>query len=342
MYSGTQHTHQLESLKQFLASNEPLMLVIAEESRDKAHLISELIADIQIKQRVIRLQSNENLLPIKLMQLLSQHCGVELNDTALIYEHQLDKIIQSLATQNLATVFIIDDAERLPTETLTALLHISVKQNIYHTHLHILLAGKAKLIEKVQLLQKKPVPQLLLKPLLQRKQSPAKQQHWVKGISLSLLLVIGLVMWYHKEHNRFPFMHSSFLHDKPLGAVAMTGDIRFVSTEKEPKTIATVPSKPSFKAKTKKKLVLAKPTPKPAYTLQLMGGRHLNALEHFVAKNNLIKTTHIIMTAYQGKPWYIITYGKYQTTSQAKMARQKLPSSLQKLHPWVRPTSTLH
>lgn len=346
MYSDAQQTRQLESLKHFLVNNPPLILVINDENTAKTALISKLIADIQTKKRVIRLQSDENLLPAQLTQLLLQHCEVELDDVAISCEQQLDKIIQSLATQNLACVFIIDDAERLPATTLAALLHMSMKQNTYHTHLHILLVGNSKLTEKIQPLHPKPIPQLLIKTYPQKETRP-KEKHWVKAISLSLLLIIGFVMWYHKEHSRLPFMHS---RAQALEPVTMTGDVRFVSTDKESKPITTAATKPispvtpqpSPKIQIKTKQVALKPPQKPAYILQLMGSRNLNALEHFVAKNNLTKKTHIMATVYEGKPWYIISYGEYQTTFQAKTARQQLPTTLQKLHPWVRPTSTIH
>lgn len=340
MYSGTQHTH-LEYLKQFLANSEPLMLLIAEDNSSKASLITKLITDIQIKQRVIRLQGNENLQPTQLTQLLSQHCDINLDDINENYEYQLDKIVQSLTTQHLTCVFIIDDAERLPVETLTTLLHISMKQNTYHTHLHIILAGNIKLAEKVKTLQIKPSPQLLLNAL-PHKDLPTKHKHWVKGISVSLLLVIICVMWYHKEHHHLPFMQPKSLQDVTLKPVTMTSDIHFVSAEKEDKSMATIKPKAVPSVETKQKLATTRAHSTAAYTLQLMGSRNLNALEHFVAKNNLTKSAHIMTTVYQGNPWYIITYGEYQTTSQAKIARHQLPLHLQKLHPWVRPKSTIH
>ncbi len=404
MYSFTQRVQQLESLKRFLDNNQPLMLVVGEEGTGKTNLISQLVADIQIKQRVIRLQGNVNLVPAQLTQLLSHHGEITIDQHAEGYQRQLDQIIQELATHNQACVLIVDDAEYLPIATLAALSHLSIKQDSHSIHLHVILSGKPKLLEKMSTLQTNP-RHIQLEPLsyeetfhyIQRclnalskekiepppeniihkihkesKGAPAAvqhmtrewlkqqtqsitlektqqkplepiidkvlwQKHWVKGVSLCLLLVVGFVMWYHKEHNRLPFMHPQSFQHQALGPVSLTNDVRYVSAEREPKPIAAAPMPITPPNKVEPK----KAASQPAFTLQLMGGRHLNALEQFVAKHNLQKATHIMTTIYQGQAWYIITYGEFQTVTEANNARKQLPAAIQKLHPWVRSTSTI-
>lgn len=391
MYSFTQRAHQLESLKRFLNASNPLMLVIGQEGLGKTSLINQLIADIQVKQRVICLQGEENLQPAQLTLLLSRHWDININSYSERYRDQLDKIVLELAAHNQACALIVDDAECLPLATLAALAHLAIKQDTPHIHLHVLLLGKPTLLEKAGTLQSNAIPYLQLNPLslqethhyikyclsfmsdekrpppshdivnkihaeskgvpaaiqqmtaawlkqqvqsatLQKIQQPLPnstatrikpahailwRQHWVKSVSLVVLLLIGFVMWHHKQHPRFFFIHapSPVKHNQAI-PITMTTDAHFVS------------------AATQKQ--------QAAYILQLMGSRDLNALARFVANHKLQHHVHIMTAAYQGKAWYILAYGKYSSVASAKTARQQLPPLLKKLQPWIRPVASIH
>lgn len=166
------------------------------------------------------------------------------------------------------------------------------------------------------------------------------QKHWIKSISLILLLGIGLIMWYHKKHDRLSFTHMKPANEQTMPITTSKG-VQFVSEKYKLKTIAIAPI--AFaKRKVKQKLIPAEKYQVPTYTLQLIGSRHLDALEHFVAKNNLQQHAHIMTTIYQGKAWYIVTYGKFVSIAGAKNARKQLSVSLQKLHPWIKPLSSIH
>ncbi|HLD09748.1 MAG TPA: SPOR domain-containing protein, partial [Methylophilaceae bacterium] len=72
------------------------------------------------------------------------------------------------------------------------------------------------------------------------------------------------------------------------------------------------------------------------YTLQLMGTHDLAYLKHVRTAMHLNGKTHYAREEFRGKPWYILTYGRYPTVMQAHAAERRLPESVQKMHPWVK------
>lgn len=79
------------------------------------------------------------------------------------------------------------------------------------------------------------------------------------------------------------------------------------------------------------------------YTLQILGAWTMADLQQFISANNLNKSkVFTFKTQFKGKPWYVLVYGNYSTPEQAKAATKQLPKKLQKLHPWVRPLTSVH
>lgn len=72
------------------------------------------------------------------------------------------------------------------------------------------------------------------------------------------------------------------------------------------------------------------------YTIQLMGSHNPRALEDFVKQNGLSGAFYYSMSAHDGN-WYNLIYGTYPSKQSASAAVSKLPASVQKLHPWIKP-----
>ncbi len=77
------------------------------------------------------------------------------------------------------------------------------------------------------------------------------------------------------------------------------------------------------------------------YTLQLMGDYRKSTLQKYAAQHHLQDEVMYYHTIYQGKDWYIMTYGHYPSPHAAVAAIKKLPGSIQHLQPWVRPVATI-
>ena len=89
------------------------------------------------------------------------------------------------------------------------------------------------------------------------------------------------------------------------------------------------------------KLVPGSPKPEPSalakgYTIQLLGSHHQKDIINFMKRNNLEKQTAYYKTTYQGQEWYVLVYGHFQSSSQAKAAIKALPAVMQRNNPWVK------
>lgn len=72
-----------------------------------------------------------------------------------------------------------------------------------------------------------------------------------------------------------------------------------------------------------------------AYTLQVLGGRSQANIQAFIQKNNLEEKAYYFRTARNGKPWYVLVYGVYDSLEQAKTAKNSFP--IKQTRPWIRP-----
>jgi hypothetical protein len=124
-------------------------------------------------------------------------------------------------------------------------------------------------------------------------------------------------------------------------------EVAKIETPTLPATTASVPLKPrevqllnQITTKTpvvKKDAVVA---PAGHYTLQVMSNAKLEVIMNFVKKNNLATETSYFKTTKNGKPWYVLVYGKYPTIEKAKESIKTLPVVIKQLDPWVRPIPT--
>ncbi len=81
---------------------------------------------------------------------------------------------------------------------------------------------------------------------------------------------------------------------------------------------------------------------KTGYTLQLLSGNDLNELKGYVQNNHLTGKVSYYQTLRNGKVWYIIGYGQYNTPQEAKAMIAQLSKSLRSPKPWVRPLEPLN
>ncbi|MBD9482823.1 SPOR domain-containing protein [Pseudomonas sp. PDM14] len=70
------------------------------------------------------------------------------------------------------------------------------------------------------------------------------------------------------------------------------------------------------------------------FALQILGTRSESSAKAFVAKNG--GEYHYFQKLHQGKPLYVVTYGKFSTRGAAQAAIKSLPASVQAGKPWPR------
>lgn len=78
------------------------------------------------------------------------------------------------------------------------------------------------------------------------------------------------------------------------------------------------------------------------YTIQLLGGHNLDALQTYMQKHQLQKQASFYRTRRDGKQWFALLYGSYPDRSKAQAAIEELPAEIRKTRPWPRPFSNIH
>ncbi|MGB5453714.1 MAG: SPOR domain-containing protein, partial [Sedimenticolaceae bacterium] len=72
------------------------------------------------------------------------------------------------------------------------------------------------------------------------------------------------------------------------------------------------------------------------YTLQLAGFYQPASLAWFVERHHLGQGSAVYHTEFQGRKWYVVFHGIYDTIEQAVEAASHLPPELAAQNPWVR------
>lgn len=79
--------------------------------------------------------------------------------------------------------------------------------------------------------------------------------------------------------------------------------------------------------------------PSAPFTLQLVGVRERSSLEDLVSDLENTEQYEIVSTTFEGRPWYILTHGRYETEEAARSAIERLPEELQRYSPWPKRVS---
>lgn len=72
------------------------------------------------------------------------------------------------------------------------------------------------------------------------------------------------------------------------------------------------------------------------FTLQMAGFHRPESLAPFVEKYRLEGDSVVFQTVHQGRKWYVLFYGRYESVGQALAALRQLPPGLAANKPWVR------
>lgn len=78
-----------------------------------------------------------------------------------------------------------------------------------------------------------------------------------------------------------------------------------------------------------------------SYTIQLLASDKVNDITSYVLDHKLGHTAQYYRTEMHGKPWYMLTYGRYSSEQHAHFALTQLPQDLTRHHPWVKSFATV-
>jgi DamX protein len=103
------------------------------------------------------------------------------------------------------------------------------------------------------------------------------------------------------------------------------------------KTAQATKSQVSTPAKPLHKAPAPQAAPEIGYTLQLFGVSERTAASGFISRHGIGGSARIIDTKRNGKPWYVVVYGRYTARTAAQNAASRLPPAIaREVQPWVR------
>lgn len=73
------------------------------------------------------------------------------------------------------------------------------------------------------------------------------------------------------------------------------------------------------------------------YTLQLLGAHSERAVRDYMSRQPNQDQLLRYQSQRQGKPWYVVVVGRYETSAEARRAMDQLPEAQRKAGPWPRP-----
>lgn len=161
-----------DSLKRFIRSDKPLMLVIGQPGSGKKQAL-ESFCQQTTSHRILEIQADANMQPRDMINLLCQHWQLRppAETSSSSYRKQLDHLLNEISQQQTPSVLIIHYAQTLRTSTLAALAHLSNRQQSPPISLHLILAGAVSLEDKISNLMAQMPPSLLMQALTHKETS---------------------------------------------------------------------------------------------------------------------------------------------------------------------------
>lgn len=135
----------MESIKQFLASLDPLLLILGENRKHEKEFVETIINRHRAEYHIIHMTSHTDTTPSDIIELLTKHWAEITPQPNAKLETQIQTLLEALSATRKPCLFVLDSADQLPLNTLAALSHIVMQQDTMFTNLHIILSGNTAL-----------------------------------------------------------------------------------------------------------------------------------------------------------------------------------------------------
>ena len=200
----------LDSLKQFIKSDRPLLALLEETDCNAKNLIDKFKKELPTPYKIIEIETHPDLHSVDIIESLCESLDLTLDTTE--NHDSLDALINKI--QNLAqpSVLIVNNAHNLNEDCLVTIADLAHKQE--NLMLYTLLVGQIELKEKIKS-QGIQIPILLLRttraehpPLRapanphKKKFEPVWQKHGVRIMSTVCLVVLAVGFWWHNHSNK--------------------------------------------------------------------------------------------------------------------------------------------
>jgi len=157
----------LDRLKQFLRSNDPLLLVVGNGGRGKTTLLRQASEQTPSALPIVYVPGRSTMRIAGLMSQLSGVWELPLESSRLSADKQIDLLLHHLMQRQQKGVLIIDDAHLLPYSLLSVLVRVVLEQSD-DCYLQCVLSGRLSFVDKVRVLSEEPLDVLRLEQLSRR------------------------------------------------------------------------------------------------------------------------------------------------------------------------------
>lgn len=140
--------HHLDLIQHLIHTENVLLAVFGAKGSGKTTLIQQLVLQINDIMDVHCVNGGSKIDLNQLIVILQEGFKLPKNDTELL-EEKLDNQITDLQYRDRICVLLIDNAEKLPEETLQALIYLIRQQSKTQMRLHIVLFGDNELQTKL-------------------------------------------------------------------------------------------------------------------------------------------------------------------------------------------------
>lgn len=154
-----------DSLKRFIKSDQPIMLIIGQTGSGKTQLIDQFCSSSLTDYRIVNINGNDNCQPQQLIARMCEQWDIVEDPGLTSHRQQLGNLLNQIHQQHMPSVLIVTNAQNSNIATLAAICHIASIQSDPPVSLHIILSGEVSLEDKINSLMVHTPPCLLLQPL---------------------------------------------------------------------------------------------------------------------------------------------------------------------------------
>lgn len=142
--------------------------------------------------------------------------------------------------------------------------------------------------------------------------------------------------------SQIPSWQDSATRELVEHTLAVKQNLDLISKEANGATIALVEQAQRHAKIDQNKAAIAQAVQEKLYTIQLVASTDKIDMKRYIKSNKLLYSTAKLNHYTEHKVvWYVLTIGAYSNMTDAQDSIKKLPPSLKRLNPWVRPIATL-
>ncbi|CAM4501597.1 MAG: Cell division protein DamX [Legionella sp.] len=142
--------------------------------------------------------------------------------------------------------------------------------------------------------------------------------------------------------SQIPSWQDSATRELVVHTLAVNQNLDLISKEANGATIALVEQAQRDARIEQDKAAITQALQEKLYTIQLVASTDKIDMKRYIKSNKLLySTAKLNHYTEHNVIWYVLTIGEYSNMTDAQESIKKLPPSLKRLNPWVRPLATL-